>query len=61
VVIGWLNGAATVNWSLLRLNAAGVAFLVVLLLVLAAALAGAVYSWRRASAAARRRLGQDPQ
>ena len=61
VVIGWLNGAATVNWSLLRLNAAGVAFLVGLLLLLAAALAGAVYSWRRASAAARRRLGQDPQ
>jgi hypothetical protein len=61
VVIGWLNGAATVDWSLLRGGPAAVAFVVALLVVLLAALAGAVYCWRRASAAARGRLGQDPE
>ncbi|HEX6512539.1 MAG TPA: hypothetical protein VF157_09595, partial [Chloroflexota bacterium] len=61
VVIGWLNGAATVDWSLLRWSAGSVVFVAALLIVLAAALAGTLFSWRRASAAARGRLGQDPQ
>src|SRR5437764_10522582 len=56
VIVGWLNGAATVDWSLLPWNGAAAAFVAALLLVLAAALAGAVYSWRRASAAAKRRV-----
>ncbi|TMF85007.1 MAG: hypothetical protein E6I08_14720 [Chloroflexi bacterium] len=56
VVVGWLNGAATVDWSLLHWSGAAAAFVAALLLVLAAALAGAVYSWRRASAAAKRRV-----
>ena len=56
VAIGWLNGAATVDWSLLHWSGAAAAFVAALLLVLAAALAGAVYSWRRASAAAKRRV-----
>ena len=61
VAIGWLNGAATVDWGLLRGGPATVVFVLVLALVLLAALAGAVYCWRRASAAARGRLGQDPE
>ncbi len=61
IVVGWLNGAATVDWSLLRWSAGTAVFVAALIVVLAAALAGAVFSWRRASAAARRRLGQDPQ
>ena len=60
-IVGWLNGAATVDWSLLPPNAAGALFVAALLLVLIAALAGAVLSWRRASASARGRLSQDPQ
>jgi len=59
VVVGWLNGAATVDWSLLRWSAAAAVFVATLVLVLAAALAGAVLSWRRASAAARTRLPKD--
>jgi hypothetical protein len=59
IVVGWLNGAATVDWSLLRLSAATAVFVAALLLVLAAALAGAVLSWKRASAAARGRLSRD--
>jgi len=61
VVVGWLNGAATVDWSLLRWNAGTAVFVAVLVVVLLAALAGAACSWRRASAAFRGRLGQDPQ
>jgi hypothetical protein len=61
VVIGWLNGAATVDWSLLRGGPGAAAFVGVLLAVLLAAVAGAAYCWRRASAAARGRLGQDPE
>ena len=61
VIVGWLNGAATVDWSLLRSNTATAAFVTGLVLILLAAVAGAVFSWRRASAAFRGRLGQDPQ
>ena len=61
VIVGWLNGAATVDWSLLRSNTGTAVFVTGLVLVLLAAVAGAVFSWRRASAAFRSRLGQDPQ
>jgi len=61
VIVGWINGAATVDWSLLHWSAGTAAFVAVLTAVLLAALAGAVFSWRRASAAFRGRLGQDPQ
>ncbi len=61
VVIGWLNGAATVDWSLLRGGPGSAVFVAVLLALLMAAVAGAAYCWRRASAAARGRLGQDPE
>jgi len=61
VIVGWLNGAATVDWSLLHWSAGTAAFVAVLTAVLLAAVAGAVFSWRRASAAFRGRLGQDPQ
>jgi hypothetical protein len=61
VIVGWLNGAATVDWSLLRWNAGTTVFVAVLVVVLLAAVAGAAFTWRRASAAFRGRLGQDPQ
>jgi hypothetical protein len=61
VIVGWLNGAATVDWSLLRGSASTTVFVAALLAVLLAAVAGAVFSWRRASAAFRGRLGQDPE
>src|SRR5216684_2558560 len=51
LIVGWLNGAATVDWSLLRWGAGTAVFMAVLLAVLVAAVAGAVFSWRRASAA----------
>ena len=59
-LIGWLNGAATVDWGILTPKlAAGrpgpVGLLAGLLAFLALALAGAVLSWRRATAAFRRR------
>jgi len=61
VVVGWLNGAATVDWSLLRWGPATALFLAALAALLLAAIGGAVLCWRRASAAFGSRLGQDPQ
>src|SRR5438270_13417007 len=49
VIVGWLNGAATVDWSLLRWNPGTGVFVGALLVVLLAAAAGAAFSWRRAS------------
>jgi hypothetical protein len=61
VIVAWLNGAATVDWSLLRRSAGTTVFVAVLVVVMLAAVAGTAFSWRRASAAFRGRLGQDPQ
>jgi hypothetical protein len=63
-VIGWLNGAATVDWGILAPKlAAGrpgpIALLVGLLAFLALALAGAVVSGRRSAAAFRARASGD--
>lgn len=60
LLIGWLNGAATVDWSILtRSIAAGhagaMALAAVLAVLLVAFAAGAVVSWRGARAAFRRR------
>ena len=59
-VIGWLNGAATVDWSILgRALGSGqpgpYAFTVALGVVLVAFVAGAAVSWRRSAAAFRER------
>ena len=59
-LIGWLNGAATVDWGMLTPKlAAGrpgpLALFAALLVFLAVALAGAILSWRRSTAAYRRR------
>ena len=63
-VIGWLNGAATVDWGILGPKLAEgrpgpIAFLVGLLVFLALALAGGVISWRRSAAAFRARARTD--
>lgn len=55
-IIGWLNGAATVDWNLLgpglRAGQSGpVMFLIALVLLLAALVGGAILSWRRSAAA----------
>jgi hypothetical protein len=55
VAVGWLNGAATVDWSLLggplaRGSAGAWALLTGLALVLAAALVAGTLAWRRARA-----------
>ena len=59
-LIGWLNGAATVDWNILtpglaagKTSAVGLA--VGLAVALVVFLAGAVISWRKGSAAFRRR------
>ena len=62
-LIGWLNGAATVDWSLLRPGLAAsrvgdLAFAAVLGLLLALFLAGAVFSWRRSAAEFRARAAR---
>jgi len=59
-LIGWLNGAATVDWGILTPKlAAGrpgpLALFAGLLVFLALALAGAILSWRRSAAAFRAR------
>ena len=59
-LIGWLNGAATVDWGILTPKlAAGrpgpVALFAGLLVFLVLALAGAIVSWRRSAAAFRAR------
>ena len=64
-VLGWVNGAATVDWSILgRALASGGAgpyvFTGALLAALALLLAGAALSWRRADAAFRRRAATAP-
>lgn len=60
-LIGWLNGAATVDWSPLGSalrsgQTAPIAFAVGLFGFLAVMIAGIVVSWRRSNAAFRRRV-----
>ena len=55
-IIGWLNGAATVDWNLLGPGlgagqAGAVVFVIALAVLLALLVAGAIYSWRRSAAA----------
>lgn len=64
-IIGWLNGAATVDWGLLtpevgdgRPGAVGLAIALAVLLVIL--VAGAVFSWRRAAAGFARRAAAAP-
>jgi hypothetical protein len=61
-IIGWLNGAATVDWSILTTSiAAGhpgaIGLAVGLAVLLVVFVAGAVVTWRGARAAFRRRAG----
>lgn len=65
LLVGWLNGAATVDWSILtRSIAAGhsgaIALAALLAVLLVAFAAGAVVSFRRARAAFRRRADGSP-
>ena len=60
-VVAWLNAAATVDWSPLARslaggNASALMITATLGVVLAALVAGAILSWRRYSAAYRRRV-----
>jgi hypothetical protein len=64
-IIGWLNGAATVDWGILgpKLVAGRpgpIALLAALVAFLGLATAGALISWRRSSAAFRRRASAQP-
>jgi hypothetical protein len=64
-LVAWFNGAATVDWSPLatavgRGNTSALLVAMILAVLLIALLAGGVLSWRRYSAAFRRRVASLP-